>query len=323
MSGRQLMGVLAIVGLLGGALLLGPVSRAAEDPLPSWRDGPVKQGLLDFVRRVTTQGGPDYVPPAERVATFDNDGTLWSEKPIYFQLQFALDRVRALAAAHPEWKGQTALPGRARERPGGAREGGDGGAGRADRRHPCGHDRDRVRRDREGLARHGEAPAVRLSLPGSHLRAHAGAPRPPAGERLPGVDLLRRRHRLHARVRARGLRGPAGAGHRQHGQEPLRAARGAAGDREGSGDRERERQGDEAGRDQPARGPASRPGGGELGRRPRDAPVHRRRRGTRADAPGPPRRRRARVGLRQGLPRGPAGARRWPRPGRAGGRSSR
>ena len=81
-------------------------SRAADDPLPSWQDGPVKQGLLDFVVRVTTQGGPDYVPPAERVATFDNDGTLWSEQPIYFQLQFALDRVKALAPEHPEWKGQ-------------------------------------------------------------------------------------------------------------------------------------------------------------------------------------------------------------------------
>ncbi len=76
----------------------------AADPLPSWNDGPVKQSILGFVGKVTTQGSPDFVPQAERIATFDNDGTLWSEQPIYFQFQFALDRVKALAPQHPEWK---------------------------------------------------------------------------------------------------------------------------------------------------------------------------------------------------------------------------
>ncbi len=74
------------------------------DPLPSWKDGPTKTAILDFVTRVTTEGGADYVKPAERIATFDNDGCLWSEKPFYFQLQFAIDRVKALAKDHPEWK---------------------------------------------------------------------------------------------------------------------------------------------------------------------------------------------------------------------------
>ena len=106
MSRRQLAGLLGIALVLAGVAFFGATTRAAEDPLPGWRNGPVKQGLLDFVRRVTTEGGPDYVSPAERVATFDNDGTLWSEQPIYFQLQFALDRVKALAPEHPEWKGQ-------------------------------------------------------------------------------------------------------------------------------------------------------------------------------------------------------------------------
>lgn len=74
------------------------------DPLPSWNDGPVKKAILDFVARTTTSGGPDYVPVAERVATFDNDGTLWTEHPLYTQFVFALDRVKALAPEHPEWK---------------------------------------------------------------------------------------------------------------------------------------------------------------------------------------------------------------------------
>jgi phosphoglycolate phosphatase-like HAD superfamily hydrolase len=76
------------------------------DPLPSWRDGAAKRAIMSFVDRVTIPGSPEYVPPAERVATFDNDGTLWAEQPLYFQLAFVLDRVRALAPRHPEWKTQ-------------------------------------------------------------------------------------------------------------------------------------------------------------------------------------------------------------------------
>jgi hypothetical protein len=74
------------------------------DALPSWNDGVSKQAITDFVARVTQQGGADFVPPAERIATFDNDGTLWVEHPMYVQLAFALDRVKALAPLHPEWK---------------------------------------------------------------------------------------------------------------------------------------------------------------------------------------------------------------------------
>ncbi len=88
------------------ALLLGPGATQAADPLPSWNTGNAKQSILDFVARVTTSGGKDFVPASERIATFDNDGTLWSEQPLYFQLAFALDRVKALAPQHPEWKGQ-------------------------------------------------------------------------------------------------------------------------------------------------------------------------------------------------------------------------
>lgn len=77
---------------------------AKPDPLPSWNEGPTKKAILDFVRTTTEKGSPQYVPIEQRIATFDNDGTLWSEKPFYFQLAFAIDRVKALAPTHPEWK---------------------------------------------------------------------------------------------------------------------------------------------------------------------------------------------------------------------------
>ncbi len=79
-------------------------SARAADLLPSWHDGAAKKAIVDFVTHVTTAGGKDYVPEAERIATFDNDGTLWAEQPMYFQFFFALDRVKALAPQHPEWK---------------------------------------------------------------------------------------------------------------------------------------------------------------------------------------------------------------------------
>jgi phosphoserine phosphatase len=90
-------------------LVLGVTSwhaRAADDPLPSWNDGAAKQAILGFVEAVTTEGGADYVAPEDRIATFDNDGTLWVEHPLYTQGVFALDRVAALAPEHPEWKDQ-------------------------------------------------------------------------------------------------------------------------------------------------------------------------------------------------------------------------
>jgi hypothetical protein len=86
------------------ALFLFANTVHAADPLPSWHDGKAKQSIITFVTQVTTPGGTDFVPAPERVAVFDNDGTLWSEQPMYFQLAFALDRVKALAPEHPEWK---------------------------------------------------------------------------------------------------------------------------------------------------------------------------------------------------------------------------
>jgi len=90
---------------LAAALVSATAAAQTKAPLASWNDGPAKQAILKFVAEVTSEGAA-FVEPAERIAVFDNDGTLWSEQPIYFQLAFALDRVKAMAPKHPEWKTQ-------------------------------------------------------------------------------------------------------------------------------------------------------------------------------------------------------------------------
>jgi phosphoserine phosphatase len=80
-----------------------------DDPLPSWNEGPARQSIVAFVEAVTAEGGRDFVAPEERIATFDNDGTLWSEQPLYFQLAFMLEQIRAAAPEHPEWKDNAAF----------------------------------------------------------------------------------------------------------------------------------------------------------------------------------------------------------------------
>jgi hypothetical protein len=114
MTGRLAIAwlVLALVSACGGPSTATPATTAppgtqaktAGDPLPSWNDGKTKKAIVDFVGRVTREGGSDFVSASERIATFDNDGTLWVEQPIYTQVAFALDRVKALAPEHPEWK---------------------------------------------------------------------------------------------------------------------------------------------------------------------------------------------------------------------------
>ena len=92
----------AVAALLGSGASL----QGQGDPLPSWNDTAPKKAIVAFVEKVTKEGSPDFVPPVERIATFDNDGTLWCEQPIYFQFAFAIDRVKALGPQHPEWKKQ-------------------------------------------------------------------------------------------------------------------------------------------------------------------------------------------------------------------------
>ncbi len=100
-SGSCIRSVACLLVSLACSLLL---PGCTTSPLPSWRSTPATASIQNFVRAATNPGGPGYVPPAERIAVFDNDGTLWAEQPIYFQLFFAIDRVKALAPQHPEWK---------------------------------------------------------------------------------------------------------------------------------------------------------------------------------------------------------------------------
>ena len=99
---RNLIWTLLVVSAAGCA-------ADATDPLPSWNAGPARDSIIEFVETVTTVGSAEFVPVAERIAVFDNDGTLWSEQPLYFQLAFAIDRVQELAPEHPEWRSDQAL----------------------------------------------------------------------------------------------------------------------------------------------------------------------------------------------------------------------
>ena len=167
--------------VLGTLLILGAPALAQTDPLPSWNDGPAKQAIVEFVQSTTTQGSPKFVPPAERIATFDNDGTLWVEQPMYFQMLFAFDRVKALAPQHPEWNNKEPFASLLK---------GDVKAALARRRtrdgrdcngHARGHDHRGVRENCEGLARDSEASQVQPALHRACLSTHGRAARLPAG----------------------------------------------------------------------------------------------------------------------------------------------
>ena len=103
---KQALRILRQLTLVAGFILAPALPASAADPLPSWNNTTPKKTIIAFVEKVTKQGSTDFVPVPERIATFDNDGTLWSEKPVPFQLIFAFDRVKALEPQHPEWKTQ-------------------------------------------------------------------------------------------------------------------------------------------------------------------------------------------------------------------------
>ena len=103
-TSRRFATSLALV-ILGSSSLVA-LPAAAQDPLPSWNDTGPKQAIIAFVARVTNPGTPDFVPVTHRIVTFDSDGTLWPEQPLYFQFEFAIDRIKLLSAGHPEWKTQ-------------------------------------------------------------------------------------------------------------------------------------------------------------------------------------------------------------------------
>ena len=101
---KKIQALLTMLALSFFMPFAGVTTAQTVDPLPSWNDGLTKQSIVKFVSTVTTQGSADFVPVSERIATFDNDGNLWAEQPMYFQLFFAIDRVKELASQHPEWQ---------------------------------------------------------------------------------------------------------------------------------------------------------------------------------------------------------------------------
>lgn len=101
---QALLGPVLLCALAFFAALSAEALAAADDPLPSWNEIAAKKAIVAFVEKVTKPGSPDFVPPAERIATFDNDGCLWAEQPMYFQAFFIFDRIKTLAPQHPEWK---------------------------------------------------------------------------------------------------------------------------------------------------------------------------------------------------------------------------
>ncbi len=171
--------------------LAGPTAARAQDPLPSWNDGPAKQAIVSFVHATTDQASPLLVPPAQRIATFDQDGTLWVEHPMYTQVMYCLERVPALVKKKVELKlvepFKTVLSGNHKavaklslkdlEKIFAATH--------------SGMSVDEYRADVETVARHCQGPALETAVYGTHLPAHAGNPALPSRQRL--QDLHRHR----------------------------------------------------------------------------------------------------------------------------------
>ena len=178
---------------------------------------------------MTEKGGPDFVPVPERIATFDNDGTLWSEQPIYVQLAFALDRVSALAPQHPEWKQKQPFKAMLEGDMKAMAASGEKGLLEVVAVTHAGmttEEFEKIVKDWVATARHPkiEAPVHRDGLP-----ADAGAARFPPRQRLQDVHRFRRRRGVHACLGGAGVRDSARAGHRQPRQGEVRAARRQAG----------------------------------------------------------------------------------------------
>ncbi len=242
-------------------LFVVPAFAQDDDPLPSWNDGATKQAIIDFVTKVSEPESGDYVPPKDRIATFDNDGTLWLEQPMYVQLAFALDRVKELAPEHPEWKKtqpfKAALEGDMKALAASGEKGvaelvmathagmtpaefqtivGDWLATAKDKRFERGY---------TGLV---YQPMLELL---AYLRA----------ERLHHLHRVRRRHRVRAQLLASRLRHSAGAGRRLQHQDQIRGHRRRADGHALGRDELHRRQGRQAHRHQPsisASGPSRR-----------------------------------------------------------------
>ena len=197
------------------------------DPLPSWHEGDTKTAIIDFVEATTDPDSPEYVPPENRIATFDNDGTLWSEQPLYFQFFFVLDRARELAAADPAWASTPVLKAAAAGDVPAILKGGKPAL--VELLGATGGDM---------TVEAFQADAAEWLATAEHPEKH----RPfismvyqpmielldlPARRRLRDLHRLRRRHRVHPRLRRGNLRHAAGAGGRLRGQLEFQMVEGA------------------------------------------------------------------------------------------------
>ena len=201
------------------------LTAIAQDPLPSWNDGKAKQAIVAFVAQVTKEGSPDFVPPAERIATFDNDGTLWAEQPMYFQLLFALDRVKTLAPQHPEWKTTEPFASLLKGDVKGALAGGERAMLEIIMATHAGmttEEFDKIVQDWVATATH---PDDQATVYRDGLSADARSARLSARQRLQDLHRLRRRHRVHAPMGGERLWHPTRAGRRQQHQDEVRGAR--------------------------------------------------------------------------------------------------
>ena len=209
--------LLALLILFGHGIAT--AAPAIDDPLTSWNEGAAKSSIVSFVEKVTKEGSADFIPPAERIAVFDNDGTLWAEQPIYFQVHIRVRPRQGARAAASGVEGQAAVQGSAARRQEGLRW-------PAARRRwwksslstHAGMTTDEFQDHRQRLARDG-APSDDSKRPYTEMRlsAHARAARLPARERLQDLHCVRRRCGVHARLGREGVRHPARAGRWQHG----------------------------------------------------------------------------------------------------------
>ena len=201
-------------------VLLSSVAFAA-DPLPSWNDGPAKQSIITFVEKVTKPGSPDFVPVPERIAVYDNDGTLWSEQPVPVQFYFVADRVKALAPQHPEWKDKepfaSLLGGDVKAA---LESSGDHGLMELFMATHTGMTTDefaQLVKDWITTAKHPTTGKRFLDMTYQPMLEVLAYLR----ERFQELHRLRRRHRVHAPLDGSGLRHPAGTSHRQQHQDEV------------------------------------------------------------------------------------------------------
>jgi hypothetical protein len=168
------------LALLAGTLIWTLAQTSVAQPLASWNDGPAKQAIVTFVAAVTTPGTPTFVAPSERIAVFDNDGTLWAEQPLPFQFMFAVDRIRATASEHPDWKDREPFKSVLAGNLAAALAGGEKGVAELVAATHAGMTTDEFNGPGHRLAGHRASSALPPALHRSRLPAHAGAARLPA-----------------------------------------------------------------------------------------------------------------------------------------------